>query len=295
MSSAGRQSFVVLGHTGFLGRAVVDQLSRDGHRVQGFGSSQVDLRRRDSLAALDAAVSPTSTVIVASALTPNKGQTIATLSDNFAMMANLADYLTANPPGRCVYISSDAVYPMGDQTVTETSAVEPSNIYALAKYNGEIILQSAASTGGFPLLVLRPTGVYGPGDTHNSYGPNRFVRTIAQDRTVKLFGAGEETRDHLFLDDAARLIALLSASNTTGVFNLATGSSRSFGSIVEDLRSLAPFEFELVQAPRGGPVTHRQFNVAKLQQAVPDFIFTPWQQGLETSLRAALDRQPAAP
>src|SRR3546814_11446336 len=56
--------------------------------------------------------------------------------------------------------------------------------------------------------LLRPTLIYGAEDTHNSYGPNRLRRMARKDARITLFGAGEETRDHISVDDVYRLILL---------------------------------------------------------------------------------------
>ena len=275
---------VLLGHTGFIGKPLFERLQPD---VQGFSSRSLDLRDPSALSGLDSVVDSSTTLIVTSALTPDKGATIDTLSQNFAIAANLGRYLEQHPVGRCVYLSSDAVYPMLEEPVTENSPVEPSNFYALAKYTAEQVLQHAARSAGFPLLILRPTGVYGPGDTHNSYGPNRFIRGIVQERTVRLFGEGEERRDHLFLDDLVEIVAHLAASDSTGVVNVASGDSRSFMSVVEELRQVVPDEFTVDTAPRRTPITHREFDLARLHQALPEFRFTPLREGLRRTFEAA--------
>jgi UDP-glucose 4-epimerase len=279
---------VLLGHTGFVGRALRDHLVQTKTTVHGFSSSTLDLRRPQALAILDDVLTADATLIFASALTPDRGSTLDALADNFAMTVNVARYLEAHPPARCVYISSDAVYPMIDEDVTELTRADPSNLYALAKYTGERVLQTTAEARRIPLLVVRPTGVFGPGDTHNSYGPNRFVRSIAETRSVKLFGKGEETRDHIYLDDLVRAIGDLMLAGQTGVFNIATGTSRSFGSIVELLSSLVPFEFEVVEAARSGPVTHRRYDTSRLQSALPGFQFTPFDDALASTVQSAL-------
>jgi nucleoside-diphosphate-sugar epimerase len=275
---------VLLGHTGFIGKPLFDRLQPD---VQGFASKTLDLRDPAALSRLDGVVDASTTLIVTSALTPDKGATIDTLSQNFAMAANLGRYLEQHPVARCVYLSSDAVYPMLDEPVTEAGPVEPSNFYALAKYTAERVLQHAATPAGFPLLILRPTGVYGPGDTHNSYGPNRFVRSIVQERTVRLFGEGEERRDHLFLDDVVRLVTHLAFGDVTGVLNVASGDSRTFMSVVDDLREIVPYEFKLETTPRRTPITHREFDLRRLHAALPEFCFTPFREGLRRTFEAA--------
>ena len=278
---------VLLGHTGFIGRALHAHLGAIGLKVQGFASSGLDLRRVKAFSTLEGLTDEETTLIFASALAPDRGVSLDSLSDNLAMAINVARYIETHPVRKCVYFSSDAVY--GNETipVTERTATEPAGLYALAKYTGERVLRSVAEARSIPLLVLRPTGVYGPGDTHDAYGPNRFVRAIVRDRTVHLFGEGEELRDHLYVDDLVHAATWLSLGEASGVFNLASGTSRTFASIVEDLRQIVPDEFSVVTTPRKAEVTHRQFDISRLLDALPRFRFTPFEKGLRTTFVAA--------
>jgi UDP-glucose 4-epimerase len=278
---------IILGNSGFIGQALHAGLARDGVEVHGYSSRQLDLRNPESLTTLDELAGPDATLIFASALAPPRGNTLEGLADNLTMVINVARYLESHPVRQCIYFSSDAVYGFGTDPVSEETPVAPSGFYALGKYTGEEILRTVAAARDLPLLVLRPTGVYGPGDTHNSYGPNRFARGVVQERSVRLFGEGEETRDHLYVDDLVRLTLALAAARATGTLNLATGTSRTFGSIVDALRRLVSDDFEVVHAPRAGAVTHRQFDVSRLTAAMPGFEFTPFEAGLAATVAAA--------
>jgi UDP-glucose 4-epimerase len=282
-----RMKTVILGDSGFIGRRLREHLTAQGGTVHGFSSRMLDLRRPDGLAALDELVDAGTTLVVTAALAPPRGGTLDGLADNLAMATNVARYLEGHAVGKCVYFSSDAVYPLNGEPVTEATPVAATNYYALGKIAGEDVLRLAAEAKRIPLLVLRPTAVYGPGDTHSSYGPNRFCRSIVRERGVRLFGAGEETRDHLYVDDLVALTARLSASDASGVYNLATGTSHTFGAIVEELRRIAPDAFEVAHAPRAGAVTHRQFDVSRLLAAVPGFQFAPLAEGLAATFLAA--------
>jgi nucleoside-diphosphate-sugar epimerase len=138
----------------------------------------------------------------------------------------------------------------------------------------------AATLGtGTPLAVLRPTLVYGAGDTHNGYGPNRFLRTARAQRTIALFGRGEEQRDHVFVDDVARVVELAIAHRSAGVVNVATGVSRSFAEVAGLVAAMVPGTTVETKA-RSGPVTHRRFDTAALRTAFPSLSMTPLEEGL---------------
>jgi UDP-glucose 4-epimerase len=278
------QEVVILGHTGFIGRRLHQLCASKGALVHGYSSATLNLHEPDAFTCLDAVVGTETIVIVSAAVTPDRGATLDALSRNLIMTLNLAQYLERHAVAKCVYLSSDAIYPFGDETIREQSNVEPTGAYAIAKYTGERILETVAARQAFPCLILRPTAVFGPGDTHNSYGPNRFVRTLVNERVVRLFGAGDETRDHIFIDDLVHVIAELSVSQHSGVFNVATGASRSFASVVEDLKRISPYEFEVIRQPGQQAVTHRRFDIARLRQALPSLGFTPFDEGLEKTL-----------
>ena len=277
---------VILGASGFLGRALEAALSREAVEVIGHSSRTLDLTRLDAFGTLDPLMTSATTLVVASALTPDRGQTPATFLANTTMAVNLATYLDRHRPGAIVYVGSDAVYAFGEAPVTETTAVDPAGYYALGKYAAERVLDSAARAASVPLLILRLTGVYGPGDSHASYGPNAFARSLARDHSVRVFGAGEEERDHLFVDDAAAVAVGLIRAGATGICNVATGHSHSFADVVKTIRDLVPYDVHVDSAHRKGPITHRHFDVARLSAALPGFRFTPLETGLSATLTA---------
>jgi nucleoside-diphosphate-sugar epimerase len=280
---------VLLGATGFLGQAIAAALTTAGSTVHGFSSKTLNLTDRAAFGVLDPLAGPESTLIFASAVTPDKGRTVDALDANLQMAMNVGRYLESHPFGKVAYVGSDAVYPMGDEVVTEASAVEPADFYALAKYAGERVLANVCGATKIPLVIVRPTGVYGPGDTHNSYGPNRFISQIQSDGKVSMFGEGDDIRDHVYLDDvAAAIVALAAAPDATGVFNVASGESRTFGSIVEQLQALSPVPFEVANLPKSGGTSRRDFDISRLRAAVPGLTLTPFEDGLKRTVAARL-------
>src|SRR5262249_46280748 len=107
-----------------------------------------------------------------------------------------------------VYISSDAVYANGDTLIGASTRPAPDTLYGQMHYCRERMVVDVAQRWSCPLMILRPCALYGPGDTHNSYGPNRFVRTAVETQRIGIFGQGEELRDHLGVEDFVRLLVL---------------------------------------------------------------------------------------
>jgi UDP-glucose 4-epimerase len=218
--------------------------------------------------------------VFVSALTPDKGRDIRTLMRNLAMGENFCTFLEQAQCSHLTYVSSDAVYEDEANPVRENSCCNPSSFHGLMHLARERMLAYSAQKAKAPLLVLRPCALYGRGDTHNSYGPNRFARTAQAEGKITLFGNGEEKRDHLYIRDLSRLTARALLQRSEGVLNAASGQSISFGAVADLIRRLHTGPVTVVCQPRTTPVTHRHFDITALLQAFPDFRFTPLTEAL---------------
>jgi nucleoside-diphosphate-sugar epimerase len=144
----------------------------------------------------------------------------------------------------------------------------------------QMLLTAAGET---PLAILRPTLVYGAGDPHNGYGPNRFRRQASRGETIVLFGEGEERRDHVDVDDIAEIVSLVLAHRSAGVLNIATGTVASFRDLAEKAVALAARPVAIKGSPRNGPMPHngyRSFDPAATFKAFPGFRYTAIDAGL---------------
>lgn len=268
---------VLIGARGFIGAAVHRRLQADGVATLALGSADVDLASPAAAEKLGGLLRPTDAVVMLAALTPDKGRDRATLMKNLAMMQSLCTAVEKTGCSHLVYISSDAVYPFAQGRVSEDTVASPSDLYGAMHHTREVMARGLAKV---PVLVLRPTLIYGLDDTHNSYGPNRFRRMAHKEGKVTLFGGGEETRDHIHVDDVAALIVRCLLRRSTGTLNAATGMSKSFREIAELVARQFTDTIEIVATPRQNPVTHRHFDVTNLIKLFPDFRFISLEEGV---------------
>ena len=136
--------------------------------------------------------------------------------------------------------------------IRESSRCEPSSYYGVAHYFRERVVRTVADAGKIPWLIVRPTLVYGQGDTHNSYGVNRFMKQIQESGTVKIFGNGEERRDHIFVGDVVRFLMLSLKHRGTGIINLATGDSPTYLEVAQTCAAQAGRPVTIERLPRSG-------------------------------------------
>jgi UDP-glucose 4-epimerase len=271
---------VIIGAGGFVGGAIAQQLQDEKVPVLGLTRRYVDLLQEGAAKKLAGLVRTGDAVVFVSAIAPARNS--AALMQNLVMAEQVIAALATQPAEHLVYISSDAVYADNANPVTERSCRQPSSMHGMMHAARELMLKTEVKA---PLAILRPSLLYGARDPHNGYGPNRFRRLAAKGEPITLFGEGEEQRDHVFVDDVARLVALVLAHRSRGELNVATGRSGSFREIAELAVKLSGKPVEIRGTPRQNPITHRHFDVAECLKAFPQFRYTPLGEGLERAAR----------
>lgn len=271
---------VIIGAGGFVGGAIAQQLQDEKVPVLGLTRRDVDLLQEGAAKKLAGLVRAGDAVVFVSAIAPARNS--AALMQNLVMAEQVIAALAAQPAEHLVYISSDAVYADNANPVTERSCRQPSSMHGMMHAARELMLKTEVKA---PLAILRPSLLYGARDPHNGYGPNRFRRLAAKGESITLFGEGEEQRDHVFVDDVARLVSLVLAHRSRGELNLATGRSASFREVAELAVKLSGKSVEIRGTPRQNPITHRHFDVAECLKAFPQFRYTPLGEGLERAAR----------
>lgn len=238
---------IVFGSSGFIGKALVPLLSD----VITPSSKEVDLANPVMIKTFEPGKRGDISVVMLAAITPDKGNICDSTVKNIVMARNVLEIIKGQDVKHFVYVSSDAVYPMNDAVIDESTVVSPDTLYGYMHAMREQYFREA-----FPdrLTIIRPCAIYGEGDSHNSYGPNRFIRENKQVGEITLFGRGEECRDHIHIEDVAEIIAQSIYERIFGTFNAVSGNSISFAEIASLIGDKINF------LPRKSPITHRHFN-----------------------------------
>ena len=272
---------VVMGAGGFVGRASTDRLKAGGMSVVALTRKDVDLLAPDGSAKLGAQLTANTALVITSALAPVKNT--AMLLDNLRMMQAVIEAVKARPVAHLIYISSDAVYSDSDKPMTEASPAEPGSLHGVMHLTREVMLKNECPS--IPLLFVRPTLIYGPGDPHNGYGPNRFMRLAQTGKDITLFGEGEERRDHIFIDDVAEIVCRCVLYRATGIVNAVSGKVTPFKEIGEMAAARFEPRVKVAGTPRIGVMPHngyRAFDISLLRKVFADFA--------PVNLAAGLDR-----
>lgn len=269
---------VILGANGFIGGAIHKHLKVLGIQVLALGRMDFDLLSEGAGRQLADILACGDILVFAAAKAPCKN--IEMLLENIQMAKAVVEAMQVKVVEQLIYISSDAVYADTEELITESSGVGPESIHGIMHLTREVVLKQACNS---PLVIVRPTLVYGVDDPHNGYGPNRFRRLAGSKEDILLFGNGEERRDHVDVEDIAELVAKIIFRKSYGVINAVSGDIATFRELAELIAADFDHSTAVINSVRSGPMPHngyRAFDDIAISNAFPGFKFKSWRQGV---------------
>lgn len=244
-------SVLVTGGAGFLGAHVVGVLAAAGSEPVVFddlstgrserlpaGVKLIEGDVRDSRALREALgdVRPHAVVHLAARPFAVRRQ-VATVDDvdvNILGALSVVNATVAANVPHFVFASSAAVYgELSGRAAVESYVAAPHSANGVAKLAVEGFLRSAGYEQNVTVSILRFANLYGPGSTNDSVSAvHAFVQCVATDVQPVIDGNGGQTRDFLFVRDAARAVAAVLETRAAGVMNVGTGSETSIGTLL---------------------------------------------------------------
>ena len=273
---------IVFGSSGFIGKAVCNLLAKLNYEIvkidrnvfSNMKSSPMDFRK---------SINETDILIFASAIAPAKNS--QDFLDNIVLVQEFLELTRGLNFAYLLNISSDAVYGDYSRPITEEDAPQPTNIHGMMHLSREFLLRQHF---GESMGNLRPTLIYGPKDPHNSYGPNKFIRQALAHNRIEVIGNGEEQRDHIFIEDVARVAHLMVKLRLNENLNAATGRTIDFKSIALFIQSQLPKTNIAFLDRNGRTMPHdgyRAFNASKLKMLAPDLSVLDLDEGIRATLK----------
>ena len=165
----------------------------------------------------------------------------------------------------------------------------PLSPYGASKWAGEAYVRTWALSSGTPHTVCRLGNVYGPRQSpHGEAGVVAiFSGHLNEARRPKLYGHGRPTRDYIYVQDVVD--ALLAATGTAGVYNIATGVETDVMTIWRCLSETAgvDIEPELLDL-RPGELQHSCLDISRARAELGWAPKVQIREGLALTYRALL-------
>ena len=158
---------------------------------------------------------------------------------------NLLWHATKFDTKKFVYISSSMVYGDFADGTREDSNTKPQNIYGEAKLTGERLTKLFAKRNGLNYNIVRPSGVYGPGDLPDRV-VSKFFHKAMNNQTIELHN-GENKVDFTYRQDAAYGIIKAAQSEVANTsFNITTGNATSLRTLAETIVDITGSDSDIV-------------------------------------------------
>ncbi|MCC7478258.1 ADP-glyceromanno-heptose 6-epimerase [bacterium] len=140
---------------------------------------------------------------------------------------------------RVVYASSAATYGLAEGLMHEDQVPAPANVYGFSKAVLDNLARHAARNG-MPVLGVRYFNVYGPGEAHKGRMASMVYQLYLQMKAgqrPRIFRSGEQARDFVYVKDAVAGTLAAGDGGAPGAYNIGSGASLSFNSLIAALNS----------------------------------------------------------
>lgn len=252
---------LLLGGSGFIGRALTEELRNQGHFVRTFDLLQVEgglpcdefvggrFTAELDFTPLIQDVDVIFHLISTTLPSPETATTSQEVTDNILPTLRLLEALRNHPSIRLVFLSSGGtVYGHAKKLpITEDHPTDPICSYGIQKLTLEKYLHLYHQLHGLDHMILRLSNPYGtrpqPGRKQGAIGI--FLERVINGETISIWGQGNNQRDYIHILDAAKAIVLAAKVKDPRhrILNIGTGEGASLLdilSLIERTTGLKP-------------------------------------------------------
>jgi len=234
--------YLVTGTEGFIASHLCEKLGE----VEGWDMSERHLLKKASLP---------SAVFHMGAISSTTEVDIRKLSDwNILSSCELLEWCIEHHIP-FVYASSASVYGIGVNGFNETATMTPLNYYAISKAAFDMfVLQKIKDNPNAKICGLRYFNVYGSneGRKGNMASPvYKFIKQAKETSRIEVFkGSACFERDFISVEDVVDITVAAKDFPTSGIYNVGTGTPRSFMDVAEIISGHTGAEINEVPFPQ---------------------------------------------
>ena len=276
-------SVLITGGSGFIGRPLVRKLEGQGFSVIAPQSSCRRVENEDYWAELP----PTDQVIhlaAKSVVLDSWQNALPHLRVNVMGTACALRYCQQHN-ARLIILSSFFYDTKNHAPFSETDPLAAQNPYGLSKLLAENLAVNFSQLWGIPLVCLRASNVFGPGQS-NEYIISSIVEQICAGQSITIRD-GTPRRDFLFIDDLIDvLLRLLNRPSVEGIYNVGSGISHSVENVINIAQKLAGTDLPVICSDqvRDNEIFDSQIDITKLSGAISWHPQWPLNKGLQILL-----------
>jgi nucleoside-diphosphate-sugar epimerase len=165
------------------------------------------------------------------------------VATDLAIDSDFFQWVLKTKPGRVVYFSSSAAYPVRLQKLKDKRSLAESDInlsnirnpdltYGWAKLTGEYLAQFATAEN-IKVHIFRPFSGYGTDQDLSYPFPAYIKRAVEKQDPFEVWGDGEQVRDFIHMVDVVKAVDAAIQQDYLAPLNLGNGVATSFNTLAE--------------------------------------------------------------
>tara|TARA_B100001559_G_scaffold291185_1_gene270780 strand:- start:11858 stop:12838 length:981 start_codon:yes stop_codon:yes gene_type:complete len=165
---------------------------------------------------------------------------LETYVTNTVGTANVLEAARINDVRKIVHAGSAEVYGKPNKVpITEDNELVPRSPYAAGKVASDRLMFSYFCTYDMPVVMSRFFGIYGPRQSIEKAIP-KFILKILNNEPPVVYGDGKQSRDYMYVTDAADAYAKLGVANDVDgqVINIGTGTELTIADLAQKILDL---------------------------------------------------------
>ncbi len=300
------EKIVITGGAGFLGKNLQQQLLKYGAQRESLLVPQIedyDLTQENNVIRMFNDMNPTVVVHLAAevgGIGANRENPGRFFYANMAMGLHLIEHARLRNIKKFVQVGTICAYPkftpvpFKEQNLWDGYPEETNAPYGIAKKALLVMLQAYRQQYGLNGIYLLPVNLYGPDDNFDPKSSHvipalirKFCEAVdAGAKEVVVWGTGSASREFLYVDDAARGIALATQKyDGPEPVNLGAGFEITIKNLVERIKQLTGFQGKIAwdtSKPDGQP--RRRLDTTRAKDFFGFEAQMPFEQGLQQTI-----------
>lgn len=183
---------------------------------------------------------------------------------------NLLEAAVRGGVRKIVYASSAAVYGEPQYLpINEIHPTEPLSPYGVSKLTAEQYIKMYAREHGFSYSLLRYANIYGVRQDPRGEGGviSILVDKVLGQQTFTVFGDGSQTRDYVYVTDAAKANVVALDTKQNGIYNIGTGKRTSLLDLIHTFEQVTGRKMNVEYGPeRPGDIVHSYYAIEKVSE-----------------------------